>query len=165
MRYIMKVMDEADDWLAGGALACIIAIIGANVFCRFVLSQPITWSEEVSLALFVWLTFIGISAVMKRNEHVGIDYFVRKLPKPFFLFVQRFRFLMLVVVTFVVFVYWGGILVIDTHWKITPVLGIDFKFIYIAIPLGGVLALYHLVKAAVKRDRSFIYQEEEGDNR
>ncbi|GIN14111.1 hypothetical protein J26TS2_39780 [Shouchella clausii] len=151
---------SVDDWIGAIALSLIVILIGANVFFRFVLSQPITWSEEISLALFVWLTFIGISAVMKRNEHVGIDYFVRKLPKVAFVWVQRFRLVVLLAVTCVVFVYWGTKLAIDTHWKVTPVLGVPFRFIYMALPVGGILALYHLVSVLLRKDRSFIYQEE-----
>lgn len=151
---------SVDDWIGAIALSLIVILIGANVFFRFVLSQPITWSEEISLALFVWLTFIGISAVMKRNEHVGIDYFVRKLPKAAFVWVQRFRLFVLLAVTCVVFVYWGTKLAIGTHWKVTPVLGVPFRFIYMALPVGGILALYHLVSVILRKDRSFIYQEE-----
>lgn len=153
-------LESVDDWIGAIALSLIVMLIGANVFFRFVLSQPITWSEEISLALFVWLTFVGISAVMKRNEHVGIDYFVRKLPKGAFMWVQRFRLFLLLAVTGVVFVYWGAKLAIDTHWKVTPVLGVPFRLIYMALPVGGILVLYHLVSVLLRKDRSFIYQEE-----
>ncbi|EZH67491.1 C4-dicarboxylate ABC transporter permease [Bacillaceae bacterium JMAK1] len=157
---IRSMIEKVDDVIATIALSLIIVIIASNVFFRFVLSQPLTWSEEISLALFVWLTFIGISSVMKRNEHVGIDYFIRKLPKKWFHFIQWLRWFVLILVTSVVFIYWGFLLMIDTHWKVTPVLGIDFKLIYVAIPLGGLLAMYHLLTVAIRRDKSWFMQEE-----
>ncbi|MDQ0164732.1 TRAP-type C4-dicarboxylate transport system permease small subunit [Bacillus horti] len=148
-----------DDYLAVIALSGIIILISSNVIFRFVLNNPITWTEEVSLGLFIWLTFIGISSGIKHNSHVGIDYFVRKLPARIYHITQTLRLVIIFATTVVVFVYWGMGFAIHGVAKVTPVLGISYTFINMAVPLGSLLAVYHLSRVFIRKDRAYIHQE------
>ncbi|PAF14396.1 C4-dicarboxylate ABC transporter permease [Shouchella clausii] len=154
-----RFFHHLDDYLGVLALSGIIVLISANVFFRFVLNSPITWTEEVSLALFIWLTFIGISSGIKHNSHVGIDYFVRKMPEKIRHYVQVARLVVILATTILVFVYWGAAFAIHGVAKVTPVLGISYTFINLAVPIGSLLAVFHLLKVFLKRDRAYIHQE------
>ncbi len=154
-----RLINKVDDYLGVLALSGIITLISVNVFCRFVLKSPITWTEEVSLALFIWLTFIGVSSGVKVNSHLGIDYFVRKLPEAWYYRLQVFRLFVLLFVTLVVFVVWGSQFAIHGAAKVTPVLGISYTFINMAVPIGSFLAIYHIIRVLVKRDKGYITQE------
>ncbi|PAE95313.1 MAG: C4-dicarboxylate transport system permease small protein [Shouchella clausii] len=154
-----RFFHHLDDYLGVLALSGIIVLISANVFFRFVLNSPITWTEEVSLALFIWLTFIGISSGIKHNSHVGIDYFVRKMPEKIRHYVQVARLVVILAATILVFVYWGAAFAIHGVAKVTPVLGISYTFINLAVPIGSLLAVFHLLKVFLKRDRAYIHQE------
>ncbi|GIN17413.1 C4-dicarboxylate ABC transporter permease [Shouchella clausii] len=154
-----RFFHHLDDYLGVLALSGIIVLISANVFFRFVLNSPITWTEEVSLALFIWLTFIGISSGIKHNSHVGIDYFVRKMPGKIRHYVQVARLVVILAATILVFVYWGATFAFHGVAKVTPVLGISYTFINLAVPIGSLLAVFHLLNVFIKRDRAYIHQE------
>lgn len=154
-----RFFHHLDDYLGVLALSGIIILISSNVFFRFILNNPITWTEEVSLALFIWLTFIGISSGIKHNSHVGIDYFVRKMPDKIRHYIQVARLVVIFAATILVFVYWGAAFAIHGVAKVTPVLGISYTFINLAVPLGSLLAVFHLLKVFLKRDRAYIHQE------
>lgn len=154
-----KVINNLDDFISAAALTGIIGLISANVFFRFVLNNPITWTEEISLALFIWLVFIGLSSVTKTNGHVGIDYFVRKFPEQWRYRFQVFRLIFIFIVTLVVFVYWGAAFAIHGVAKVTPVLGVSYTFITLAVPVGSVLVLYHLIRVFIRKDREYVNQE------
>jgi TRAP-type C4-dicarboxylate transport system permease small subunit len=61
-------------------LAMMAIFVFANVIMRYFFHSGLTWAEEVSRFLFIWLIFLGSIVAFKDNEHLGIDALVRKLP-------------------------------------------------------------------------------------
>lgn len=147
---LKKIGRDIDDGIATIALVGIIALTGTHVFFRYVLSKPFPWAEEVSIGLFVWLVFIGISSTMKRDGHIGVDYFVNKMPRSLRLVSHIIRALAIYYVLFYVFVYLGFDLTSQAASKVTPILGISYKWIDIAVPLGGILTAIHFTRTVIK---------------
>ncbi|WP_077214960.1 TRAP transporter small permease [Bacillus dakarensis] len=140
---LKKWLDPIDDALSVVALAAISGLTIVNVICRFVLNSPIGWAEEVSLGLFVWLVFIGISSAMKRGGHIGVDYFIQKMPRPLQLVLTLIGAAAMYFVLIYVFIYLGWQFTAQAGSKITPVLGISYQYIDFAVPLGGLLTAIH----------------------
>jgi TRAP-type transport system small permease protein len=143
---MIKWLYAIDDIISTFALSVIILLIGFNVFFRFVLNDPIPWTEEVSLGLFVWLVFIGVSSAMKRNSHIGVDFFVNKMPKPFRILCSIIRAAAIYYVLIYVFIYIGYYFTLQAVNKVTPVLKISYQLIDIAVPLGGILTAIHFTR-------------------
>lgn len=57
----------------------IVASIGAQVFSRYVLDEPLIWVEEAATYAFIWATFLGVGWGVKRERHVRIATFVGRL--------------------------------------------------------------------------------------
>ena len=57
----------------------IVGNIGAQVFSRYVLNDPLIWVEELATYAFIWATFLGAGLGMKHSRHVRIITFVDKL--------------------------------------------------------------------------------------
>lgn len=64
------------------SLASMAILVFGNVVLRYIFNSGITWSEEMSRFLFVWLTFIGAIGALKDKEHLGVDLLVKKLSQP-----------------------------------------------------------------------------------
>jgi TRAP-type C4-dicarboxylate transport system permease small subunit len=60
------------------ALMCVIVFLG--VFCRYVLVQPIGWTEEVGRFSLIWASLIGSYLAYRRLEHIQVDAIYRRLP-------------------------------------------------------------------------------------
>lgn len=148
---INKWINQVDDIIATIALAGIISFTSANVIFRFVFNNPFSWSEEVSLGLHIWVVFIGISSAMKRDGHVGIDYFVEKLPELPKKIAVIIRSLVIYTVLLYVFIYLGIKFTMQIS-TITPVLGISAKWIVVAVPIGGAFTLYHYIRGFFRKD-------------
>lgn len=144
-----KWINSIDDVIATITLIALIILTSTNVFFRFVLKSPIGWGEEVSLALHVWIVFIGISSTMKREGHVGIDYFVEKLPSKLKVVTKAIREIVIYGVLLYVLVYLGITFTVQSS-TVTPVLGISAKWIALAVPVGGLFTAYHFTKILVK---------------
>ncbi|GIO23452.1 TRAP transporter small permease [Oceanobacillus sp. J11TS1] len=146
---IKSGLNAIDDVMSTVALVGVILLTGINVLLRYVFNAPIAWTTEVALGLFIWFVFIGISSAMKRDGHVGVDFFVKKLPRPFRILSEIIRGTAVYFVLLYVFIYLGFQLTIMTTGKLTPILGISYQLINIAVPIGGAITAIHFTKQIV----------------
>lgn len=142
-KHFRSFIYNIDDLISVIALIGITFVTSLNVFLRFVVKDPLHWNEEVALGLFVWLTFIGMSTVFKEGGHVSIDYFVNKLPSPIRRSLDIIRYFVIYLTLLIIFVYLGFILTIETT-RVTSALSINYMYIYMAVPLGGILSCIYL---------------------
>jgi len=146
---LKKWLYNLDDAIATSCLALIILLTGINVISRYVFNSPFAWMQEISLGLFIWTVFIGISSTMKRDGHVGVDYFVVKMPKSLRLISNIIRAIAIIFVLIYIFIVLGFDLINQSSNKLTSVLGINYQIIYLAIPLGGALTAFHFIRKFV----------------
>lgn len=74
-------LDGAADGLLAGLGAGLVALVLVSVFCRYVLNQSLSWSDEVVRYLFVWFTLFGAAVTLREREHIRVEYFVERLPE------------------------------------------------------------------------------------
>ncbi len=61
-----------------GALTLIVV---AGVFFRYVLSDALPWTDEVSGYILAWVTFLGAVTTLERGTHINFDGILMVLPK------------------------------------------------------------------------------------
>ena len=76
----MQTLKMFKGWLLRIAEGMVAAMLAAmfltfvlQVFSRFILNQPICWTLEVCLTLWLWLVFWGCAFVVRHDEHVAFD--------------------------------------------------------------------------------------------
>ncbi|MEJ8815545.1 TRAP transporter large permease subunit [Variovorax ureilyticus] len=64
----------------GAALlvAAEICVLAAGVFSRYVMHQPLIWSDEIASMLFLWLAMLGAAIAFRRGEHMRMTALVSK---------------------------------------------------------------------------------------
>ncbi|WP_099361240.1 TRAP transporter small permease [Fredinandcohnia onubensis] len=149
---LKKWFNPIDDIISVIAISVISFLTIINVICRFVLNSPISWAEEITLGCFIWLVFIGISSAMKRDGHIGVDYFIQKMPKAMRNVCTIIGAAAIYFVLIYIFIYLGFELASQAGSKVTPVLGISYTYIDLAVPIGGFLTAIHFT---IKLIRSF----------
>lgn len=68
-------------WISIVSIVSIFLSLLLGVVVRYVLSTNLGWVTEVPNLLFPWLTMSAIAAAAAKNEHIGIDLVVEKLPR------------------------------------------------------------------------------------
>ncbi|HEY6234284.1 MAG TPA: TRAP transporter small permease, partial [Candidatus Elarobacter sp.] len=58
-----------------------IAILSAGVFTRYVLGNPLVWSDELATIVFLWLAMLGAVVAYRRGEHIALSVLVRRSPE------------------------------------------------------------------------------------
>ncbi len=66
--------------IASAFLLGMVAIVLAQVFCRYVLNDSLAWAEELSKAMMVWVAFLVAPMAMRRGANVRIEMLVEALP-------------------------------------------------------------------------------------
>ncbi len=56
-------------------------LILLQVFFRFVIYVPFPWSEECARYLMIWMGMLGSVVALHQGRHIGVDYFMDKLPR------------------------------------------------------------------------------------
>ena len=59
--------------------AAAVILVIAQVFWRYVLGDPITWTNQISRALFIWMTYLGIPVLFNRNILMSFDLLQEKV--------------------------------------------------------------------------------------
>lgn len=74
---VVRVLEA---FLAFCLLSMVIMVFG-NVVLRYGFDSGIVMSEELSRFAFIWLVFVGAVVAMQEGAHLGVDSFVKLLPR------------------------------------------------------------------------------------
>lgn len=130
------------------ALALVmLAALALQVFMRFVVGQALSWSEELALACFSWVTLLSIALGVREAIHVRMDLVVDRVPEPLRAGVER-------VVAFSIagvgaFVAWAGVnYVVDSLGTTSAAIGYPIAWLYACAPVSGaIVAVFALERA------------------
>jgi TRAP-type C4-dicarboxylate transport system permease small subunit len=116
-----------------------------GVFSRYVMVRTFTWYDEIARGCFVWLTFLGAAVGVKRHAHFRLHIIVDRLSPP--LRQVTVILLPLVVIVFASVLIQQGLVFLELgKFQQTPVMGLSKMWIYVAIPIGGVLMILYSLK-------------------
>ncbi|MCC5835334.1 MAG: TRAP transporter small permease [Opitutales bacterium] len=144
-------MRKTLDRILEGALVLIMSLLVLTVvwqvFTRYVLMNPSTFTDELARFLLIWLSLLGGTYMVGKNGHVAIDLLPQALPLRGRLWLKQSMRLLVVAFVFGVFVIGGGHLVWIT-WtlhQISPALQVPVAFVYAMGPLSGLLMIYYQI--------------------
>jgi TRAP-type C4-dicarboxylate transport system permease small subunit len=143
--------------------AVLMVLMAANVlnvlwqvFTRFVLKNPSSFTEELARYLLIWVGLLGASYAAGKKMHLAIDVVLQVLsgrPRKWIeTFIQVFIFLF----SFLVMVL-GGIRLVAitlTLNQISAALRIKLGYVYLVLPLSGLLIMFYAAYFIVERVRT-----------
>lgn len=145
---MIKILDRIEDVFSVVAFFLATLLIFMNVVLRFI-GHGTTWSEELIRYLIIWLTFIGSSICVRKNEHVSVDLLPEFLPE----FWKKILFIVVnvIAIIFLLFItkYSIDLIAFSVQTgQISPALGIPMFTVYLILPIGFILmALRYLVSS------------------
>lgn len=81
MKFLKWIEENVEEFVMCILLIAMACIMFVQIICRFVFSNSLGWSEELTRYLFVWSTFLSISYCIRKNLSIRIDLIVESLPK------------------------------------------------------------------------------------
>lgn len=123
-------------------IAAMALIVIANVFSRYVLNLPLTWSAELAKYCMVWAAFLGAVILVHRNEHLAVDLLERQL-KGISQKVLRGLILVGSTIFFIIQTVYGVVLVYLTKGQVaSSIRFLPMNVVYAVIPLSGLFMIF-----------------------
>lgn len=139
-------------------LTALVAVVITGVFFRYVLNSSLSWSEDVSKILLLWLIFLASPIALRLGELITIDFLTEKLPSRLKHFVLAFSTLL--VIAFCVVMVWQGELFALNGWKQVHVtVGFSMFWVFVAIPLGSFFMLLVAIEILLEQIENLIDPE------
>ena len=144
-------MRQKIDYLIERLLILLMSILVLDVlwqvFSRYVLNAPSSFTDEMAGFLLIWVGLLGAAYVSGKNEHLAIDYFAKKASLTKQKYIQysiQIAIILFAVSTLII----GGSWLVYTRFYLSvksSSLGIPLGYVYSILPLSGVLILYYAV--------------------
>jgi len=152
LRKIKKILDRALEFLVTISMGILVLDVVWQVFTRYVLKHPSSWTEELATFLMIWVGLLGGSVALNRGAHLGIDYFTAKLSPRKGLYVSLFVFAVVAAFSLLVLLIGGAELVIRTLAtnQISPSLRLRMGYVYLAIPISGLFLVIYSVELFIE---------------
>ena len=158
LRTLKAVLDRSLEVLVMVVVAVLVLDVLWQVFTRFVLDNPSTWTEELAVFMLIWVSLLGAAVALNRGAHLGIDYFVGKLPDRAKLATEVVVFLSVALFSLFVMIIGGVDLVLSTLEleQRSPALHVKMGYVYLAVPISGSFLTLYAVIGLVERVRELL---------
>ncbi len=127
-----------------------------QVFSRYLLSSPSSFTEELAGYLLIWVGVLGAAYVAGRKEHLAIDILVQKSPP------ARQRLLLIIIHSLILLfalsvMVIGGAVLVYTRFVLqvkSAALQLPLGYVYSVLPLSGLIIIYYEVLHILKLKNS-----------
>ncbi len=137
-----QVLNRTERWVMIALMVVLTVITFLQVFTRYVLNDPLFWTEELSRFLFIYVCMIGMAMGIGSKGHYGFESLFKILPKRAKGVLSLFIYL--VMGFFMIVLMWQGIEELPSTANQQSVsLPVTMVWSYAALPLGGMLMLIH----------------------
>ncbi len=130
----------------GVLLILMTLVISYGMFERFVIRHGVGWTDELSRYVSIWAIFLGASLGIVRGAHVGVEVFVRCMPKTVQHWAEKLSLLICViftaVLTYQAIVYF---IRLDNSGQVTPAMLVPMSWAFLAVPVGCAFMCVHFI--------------------
>ncbi|MCY7850085.1 TRAP transporter small permease [Bacillus haynesii] len=141
MLALKKAVNKTIECLTCTLMAIMVLVAIWQVFTRYILNSPSTFSEEFLRYSLIWISMLGGAYAFWKKKHLAIEFIVRKLPIKAAVFVHTFIQILLIAFALIVLVLGGSKAVITTMEQSSAALGIPVGFVYLSLPVAGILII------------------------
>jgi TRAP-type C4-dicarboxylate transport system permease small subunit len=120
----------------------IVVLIGTEVFFRYVVGRALSWPEEVIGLIFVWFTLLGVVLLTQSGEHIEFSFLLNRfgprVGKVFATFIQ-----VLIALFSLLMIVYGYSYAMMFRFENTPAVGINALWLYLSLPICGLLIFFY----------------------
>jgi TRAP-type C4-dicarboxylate transport system permease small subunit len=161
-----KILGRIDDAIAAAEDMVIIVIhalmaglVVLSVALRYVFNNPLTWGEELIVALLTWMVFLGAAAAVRSQMHIRIDVVGPVLRMPKFNWLNTLTLVIGIVI--IVTMIWACYeQVLQEVVVESPMLGVSKAWFAAAMPAGMVLMLIHVLRIWMDQGAAPVFRGE-----
>lgn len=135
-------INRVTEYMIAVMMGAMTIIITLQVFYRYILNDPLSWTEEIARYLMIWICFLGSAMALKYGEHISVS-FVRERFAPRIRQTVGFCVGMTVLAFFVLATWEGIVITIQVSEQQAPATWISMAWAYSCIPVGFFIMMFH----------------------
>ena len=128
-------------------LGVMVLNVSWQVFSRYVLANPSSFTDELARYLMIWLGVLGTAYVSGKRLHVAIDILHSQLSLSSQKTMQKVIFSIVILATFLIFIIGGSRLVYLSYLlgQKSAALQIPLYLVYVCVPLSGACIIFYKI--------------------
>ena len=146
MKFIIKYFEEL---LASAAIIIVVLSAFYGVISRYILNNPVAWSNEIATIAFTWTVFLGAAAAWKYDKHIHLDLVYDFFPKRIKIVSDWLKNLILAVF-FVYVLYLSIQFTITAYNKPTAILRIPFSYVDVPVVIFFISIIIRSIQKFLK---------------
>ncbi len=147
MTHTRKLLDRTLSTLVAILMAVLVLDVLWQVFTRFILGNPSSWTEELARYLMIWVGLIGAAYAAGRKMHLSVDLLPGKLSG------SRAHLLRILIESLVLLfafaaLFAGGLRLVWTMLALgqtSASLQLPLGYVYLAVPLSGLFIAWYAI--------------------
>ena len=146
MKFAFKYFEEL---LASIAISIVVISAFYGVISRYVLNNPVAWSNEVATIAFTWTVFLGAAAAWKNNKHIHLDLVYNFFPNKIKIISDWLKNIILII--FIAFALYLSIqFTITAYNKPTAILRIPFSYVDLPVVIFFSSIIFRSIQKIIK---------------
>ncbi len=147
----VSVVERICEFVTVIGLVLVILLVTVQVIGRYVLANPVSWSEELARYVFIWTSLFGASLALRRSQLIGVTFIAEKVPVQY---QKRLEIVKLLLITGFIFIFTKyGIVLLNLAKKgqtVSPALTIPMYYIYYIFPFAGVIMFIFSIASLIE---------------
>ena len=139
---LKRFCEKTIDWLSVILLSGIFVLGLCQVFWRWVLRDPIIWSEELIQLTYVWICYLGWTLAERNDSHIRITALLNALPKSAQKWLQACCHVLCIVFS-IMMVFYGCKLVRVGMKRRAVSLALNYGLVYVIGPICNVIIILY----------------------
>ncbi|MEW5772528.1 MAG: TRAP transporter small permease [Thermodesulfobacteriota bacterium] len=131
--------------ISAAALAVMTALVIIQVFYRYVLKDPLTVTQEISVYAMVWVVMLGSTIAVRNRTHIAVTLVVDKMPPGLRRGVTALSYA-IVLAFWLVMLIQGWKVADRAMLQISPSSGIPVGWVMLSIPLSAAVSILYTLE-------------------
>lgn len=148
---VKYAIDKALEWVLITSMSLLVLDVLWQVFSRYVLNDPSSFTEELARFLLIWVGLLGASYAAGQRMHLAVDILPNKLEGKKKVYLDIFILCLIIVFAVAVMMFGGARLVTIILYlgQTAAALQMPLGYVYLILPISGFLiafyAFFHLI--------------------
>ena len=143
MRAVTKLFDKLE-WLLKQISSCLMVVftflVFLQVFTRYFLNFPLSWTEQLARYLFIWMIMLGAPITFYRKNPMSFDLLVQSLPAKFKYAVELFAIILIILFS-MYYGYQAITLAAKVMGRYTTGVEVPLTFMYSSMAVSNLLII------------------------
>lgn len=163
MKKVNKIVDAVMRFLMAVAMFLLVVFGFWQIFSRWILKNPSTFTDEALRYILIWASMIGSAYCFYTNQHLSLGLVKDRLKGVPKIIIDVF--IEVCVLFFVLYVFVKGGWALSVYsTNASSVMHIPFKVLYAILPITGIMIVIARVLKYIELLQDYLKARKEGNN-